>query len=268
MQCIQADPGCIFVSADLSAGEPTITTHFSGDPMYFAANFGMVGKEPYYDNGLLMIDDIYLMVMSVSPIGKQKMKDKFGPEFVTQWMLDKEVVQKQWLKRDREIHKILALGLAYGLSSPKSMAEHAAKAGYSITHPEARAFKKAYWELFGGVETFSRKLIRNWERDGHVINPFGYRCVPDADYKVMNAFIQSSVSGLMNLLCIKFFTACPEADYIATIHDEVIFQVPENQLTRIRTIWNAAVDSLNQDLSWTVKIRTGFATGKTFYEAK
>jgi DNA polymerase I-like protein with 3'-5' exonuclease and polymerase domains len=84
----------------------------------------------------------------------------------------------------------------------------------------------------------------------------------------MNAFIQSSVSGLMNLLQMKFFDACPWADYIATIHDECLFQIPEHRKAEARAIWDAAVESLNDDLAWSVKIRTGWAEGRDWFEAK
>ena len=84
----------------------------------------------------------------------------------------------------------------------------------------------------------------------------------------MNAFIQSSLSGLMKMLSMKFFEVCKEAEFIAVIHDEIIMQVPEDKLGECRRMWDAAVDSLNHDLNWTVPIRTGFVTGKDFFTAK
>lgn len=273
MKAMVADPGCILVSADLQSGEPSLTAHFSKDPNFYDCVAGMVGKRPFYDGEGLRIDDIYLSVMSVSPIGQSRMADIFhngqdGVSFVDQWMLDKDVVCKKWLKRERDIHKILALGLAYGLSSPKSMQEHGAKSGYKLTQAECRAFKEVYWDRFKGVKRFSDQLIRKWRQDGHIVNPFGYRCLPDADYKVMNAFIQSSLSGMMKMLSMKFFEVCKEAEFIAVIHDEILMQVPEDRLEECRRMWDGAVDSLNHDLNWTVPIRTGFVVGKDFFTAK
>jgi DNA polymerase I-like protein with 3'-5' exonuclease and polymerase domains len=273
MQAMVADPGHILVSADISAGEPSLTAHFSKDPNYYDCVAGMVGREPFYDSNGLRIDDIYLSVMSVSPIGRDTMAAIFdhgkdGTSFVDQWMRDKDVVCKKWLKRERDIHKILALGLAYGLSSPKSMQEHGAKAGYKLTQAECRAFKDAYWDRFRGVDRFSKSLIRKWQKDGYIVNPFGYRCLPDADYKVMNAFIQSSLSGLMKVLSMKFFEVCKYAEFIAVIHDEICMQIPIDRQEEAKKLWDMAVDSLNADLAWTVPIRTGWVNGKSLFEAK
>lgn len=272
MRTMVADPGYTFVSVDLSAGEPTVTAHFSKDPNYYDATFGMVNKAPYWKDGVLKIDDLYLSVMSVSPIGRERLQQVFqeginGVQFVEQWQMDAEVV-KAYLKKERQIHKILALGLAYGLSSPKSMVEHALKAGYTLTPKEAKAFHDAYWQLFSGVKRLSDRLIVKWRKEGHIVNAFGYRSLPDADYKVLNAFIQSSVSGLMNMLCMKFFAAAPFCKFVGIVHDEVLFQCPDDRLVEARKIMDAAVESVNQELNWSVKVRTGWAPGKNLYEAK
>lgn len=107
-------PGHVFVSVDLAAGEPSVSAHYSQDKNYYDACFGMVGKEPYYDGDLLRCDDIYIMTMSRSPIGKHKVRALFeggvnGVPFVEQWMLDKEVIQKKALKKERALHKAMCL---------------------------------------------------------------------------------------------------------------------------------------------------------------
>ncbi len=72
------EEGFSFVSVDLGAGEPSVTSHFSKDKNYYAACFGMVGKAPYYDQqGVLQIDDIYLAGASVAPTGKQSYPRRF-----------------------------------------------------------------------------------------------------------------------------------------------------------------------------------------------
>src|SRR4051812_17991420 len=98
MSCIMPDEGWITVSMDLSAGEPTVTSEFSRDENYHAACFGMVGKRPFYKNGILYLDDLYLMVCSVSPIGAKAMQDAWHAEwpagsFADQWLADSEVIK-------------------------------------------------------------------------------------------------------------------------------------------------------------------------------
>lgn len=273
MDCLVVDPGHVFVSVDLSAGEPTVTTHFSKDPYYMAATFGMVDKEPYYDEqGVLMIDDIYLMTMSVSPIGKARMREVFestfdGKTFQQQWLEDKEVIQKKVLKDERAFHKILCLGLGYSMG-PKHMVEAAFKAGHTLSLKDARAFFKAYWSLFKGVQRLGQYLESAYSAQKYLVNPFGYRLYPEPSYKALNYYIQSSVSGIINMLCVKYFTVADYCKFVTVIHDEIIFQVPVDRLAEAKETFNRAVDSLNEDLSWSVKIRCGWVEGKTLYEAK
>lgn len=273
MTTLQADPGKTLISFDLSAGEPTITTHFSRDPYYYAATFGMVGKAPFYDaRGVLNIDDVYLMGMSVSPMGKEVVRKAWndtydGLTFAEKWLEDKEYIQKVVFKRERPFHKILILGLGYSMG-PKHMVEAAFKAGYHLSLADAKAFFKAYWELFSGVKTLGKSLEARLSKQGYLTNPFGYRLVPDQPYKALNYFIQSSVSGVMLALCYKFFAVAQYAEFVTIVHDELITQVPTEMLEEARLAMQASVDSLNEDLQWSVSIRTGFAPGGDFYTAK
>ncbi len=273
MSCLVPEPGHVFVSVDLSAGEPSVTSHFSKDPNYYNACFGMVGKEPYYDEkGILQIDDIYLMGASVSPTGKSAMLAAFnatydGNSFSRQWVLDSEVV-KATLKKVRSFHKVLMLAVAYG-QGPRGMVNFAYDQGYSLTLKDARAFYAAYWEtLFPGVKRLGDALKNQFKTRGYLLNPFGYRLVPESDYLALNYFIQSSVSGVMKVLEEKFYAITPEARFVTCIHDEAVFSIPEGLVDVAKVNMSKAVESLNTDLGWSVKIRTGWAVGHNLYEAK
>lgn len=263
---ITADVGETLVSIDLAAGEPTVSTHFSQDANYRWATFDGVGKAPYYNGKVLMIDDIYLMCMSVSPMGAALMRTTFdAPGFVEQWLTDPEVIKKR-LKKERQFHKILALGIGYSMG-PKKMVNAAYDAGYVLTLAEAKAFHKAYWQLFSGIKTLSDTLTRQCERDGFIVNPFGYRCTP-APHKAFNAFIQSSVSGLMHVYLAILSAKAPYAHLLTVIHDELLMSVPTERLEEFRLAKESATDELNQQLGWSVAVRTGFAIGSNWYEAK
>jgi len=273
MSCLVSDPGMQTVSVDAVAGEPTITCHFSRDPMYKYACFDGVGKAPYFNpQGVLMIDDIYLMTASVSPIGSEAILDAFhnarydeGRTFADQWLVDAEVVKKN-LKKLRFIHKILCLGLGYSLG-PKQMVEHARVNGYKLSLADAKKFFKVYWALFAQVRTFGNYLEKRLAEDGHIINPFGYRLIPDPSYKALNYFIQSSLSGVMHALGAKFFGAAPDAHLKSVIHDEFVFDIPIGTEDFHRTLMNDSVKSLNSDLKWSINVRTGWAVGPSWWEA-
>jgi hypothetical protein len=272
MGSLIADPGHTFVSVDLSAGEPTVTTHYSNDQNYYDACFGLVGKEPYYDEtGTLKIDDIYLTAASFSPLGRDIIKKATelsydGMEFNKAWLHNPDVIRRS-LKDVRALHKLLVLACQYGMGA-ETMVKHCYNHGFKITLKEAKLFIAAYWRWCPKVKLLGQKLGEKFNSQGYLVNDFGYRLIPDSDYKALNYWIQSSVSGLVNILVYKFFSICPEAQFVTVIHDEKIFQVPDDKIEHARKCMQQAVDSLNDDLKWSVKIRTGFVTGKTLYDAK
>lgn len=270
MSAILPDPGNVIVSIDLSAGEPSVTASFSGDTNYRWATVDGVGKAPQYINGLLKIDDIYLMVMSVSPIGRHKIAEAWhkawpAGTFAQQWVADAEVI-KTALKKDRQVHKILVLGIGYGMQ-PRKMVKQMYENGFDLSLEDAKKFFDAYWSLFPEVRRFSLQLERQLKRDGYIVNPFGYRLTPEPRLG-FNYFIQSSVSGIMHVFTAKLFAAAPYARFLTCIHDELLVEIPKVKLDEFRKDKERATDSLNEDLGWNVAIRTGFVAGSCWYTAK
>lgn len=279
MENLLPDPGCELASIDLSAGEPTVTAHYSQDKNYFNACFNMVGKAPYMDaEGILQIDDIYLMGASKAPTGKATMLEAYhttwnGLTFAERWLEDnllpeKDRVIRNALAKTRKFHKPVMLALQYG-QMPGGMVSFAYDQGLSLTPKDAQEFWRAYWyDLFPDVRKLSDRLRATFKRRGYLVNEFGYRMVPERDSLCLNYHIQSSVSGIMKVYEEKLFTAAPFAQYKGTIHDEVIPQYPIGQREAMKVAAQRATDSLNKDLNWTVNIRTGFEVGANFFEAK
>lgn len=270
MECLLPNPGNVIVSQDLIAGEPTVTGNFSRDPNYLYATYSGVGKAPFYDNGILFIDDIYLMVASVATISRDIIAESYNKRwpagsFTEQWLTDPEVIKKE-LKTIRNVIKILALGLGYGMG-PNKMVDSLYEKGFEISHKDAKAFRKIYWELFKGVKTFAEQLEALIDQQGYYINPFGYRITCESR-KAYNYFCQSSVSGIINIYAAKLFAAAPYAVFLTCIHDELLIEVPEDKIEDFKEISKLALKSLNDDLAWFVPVRMGFVTGRNWYEAK
>lgn len=267
MRSMVADPGMVMFASDLAAAEPGVTSQLSKDRNYYDASFGMIGKRPHYDGKVLKIDDLYLTVMSVSPIGADDMRKAFDELRVADtWGADAEGI-KRALKGPRNIHKVLALALAYGLG-PKGVVRTAKVKGYDLDPRVAKAFYESYWDLFSGVRDLGKRLEREFRRKGYLVNPFGYRLVPEADYKCLNAVIQSTVSGIMSALCAKFFAACPWAQYGIVLHDELIGQIPQGREDEARKLLEACALDLTEDLGWEIPIRVGWNTGRDLYSIK
>lgn len=280
MSAIQPDAGHVFVSCDLSSGEPTCTAHYSQDGNYYDATFGMVGKAPYYtDGGLLKIDNLYYTVMSVSPMGRALARDLFknaysGVPFAERWQCNDDYQGKpfqDWLKdqiKDQyAFHKIGTLGMGYSMG-PRRFQAAAYDAGHVVSFAQAKAFYETYWTLFGNLRTFAKRTAHVVKTKGYLVNDFGYRLLPDKDYKAFNYFIQSSVSGIMHVLCNSFFTLAPFCTFLLVIHDEVIFSCPEGRVEEARAVMKKAEETLNNMLKWRVRVRVGFAVGHNLYEAK
>lgn len=271
MECMVPFPGYVFVSIDLSSGEPTVTGEFSKDINYLYATVTGVGKAPFYKNGVLMIDDIYLMVASVSPLGAELIRKTFdtvkfeGRTFAEQWLIDPEVVKKH-LKATRTFHKLMCLAIAYGVG-PQKLVTIAYEKGFLLDLKTARQFRKAYWELFSGVRKFADRLALEIETKGYFVNPFGYRLTPDTR-KAYNYMCQSTVSGIMHIFGMKLFGVCPWAEFVVCVHDEIIAAVPEYRVDEFKQLKELATDSLNEDIGWETPVRTGFVVGKNLYEAK
>jgi hypothetical protein len=277
MSCIKFDEGYTGVSSDLVSGEPTATAHYSRDENYYQACFGMVGKQPYYTpSGLLMLDDIYVLTASQSNImnAKVRIKEAFhstyeGKTFSELWVESEE--KKEWLAKKvlgeiRGPFKAMALGIGYSMGAQK-LVTTAFENGSIITLKEAKDFIKLYWATFPRVKRLSDMLAYQFEKKGFLVNEFGYRMTPDSSHKAFNSFIQSTITGIVNAISAKFFNGIDYAEYILPVHDEVIFQVKNGWVGDAKGRWDDCLSSLNQELNWSVKIRTGWAEGLTWFDA-
>lgn len=270
MRCFPAPNDSVYVSIDLAAGEPTVCTHFSQDTNYRYATFDGIGKRPFYRDNVLMIGDIYLMSASINPLHASTMREAFDKtwpagSFADQWTTDDEVIKKA-LKAPRTFNKMAALGFSYGMGA-KKFVRQAYDQGFSIDLRSAKELHYNYWQLFADVKRFAQRLAKQREMDGYIVNPFGYRSVAEP-HKAFNAFIQSSVSGIMHVYLMKLAAIAPYMKLITVIHDELLCEVPKVLVDKFRKDSQDATDSLNADLGWSVLIRTGFVIGDSFYTAK
>lgn len=261
--------GHIFVSSDFSSLEPSITAHFSKDPYYRYATYEGIGKRPYIDeHGILMIDDIYLMTASQLPGLKDSVLEFFSdPRNCDQWLVDSEKCKNSpMLKGPRKKAKPAFLGFSYNMG-PKRFVTQCYDAGIDITLAEAKAQYAAFWALFSGVKRLSKTLNVALEKQGFFVNPFGYRLTTEP-HKAFNAVIQSTASGVVDLITLEFFKRLPEARFICLIHDEFVYSIPKELEPKARQVTKECVDWLNDQLKWDVPMRLGFQVANNFAEMK
>jgi len=271
MGSFKADPGHVLVSIDLCAGEPSVVAHYTKDLNYYDAIFGMQGKRPYIANGVLKIDDIYVTNVYnfpvLRPIWEEVMRKPWpAGDWADQWVADSEII-KDSIKPQRQLAKVCVLGLSYGMG-PKKLVNTLYDAGHNITLQEAQGIFKGYWKWAADVKRFADICGDIYKANGKIPNVFGYINYPEAAYKAFNAFIQSTVSGVMHWFVRDLRSKCTYFQYIATVHDELICQIPEHLVKDFRGQVLASEKALNTYLNWSVEIKTGFKVGKTMYEAK
>jgi len=256
-----------FVSIDLAAGEPTVVAHYSQDRLYRLAAFDMVGKKPYLDGELLVIDDPYLMFASISPIGKDEVRQAIADGLCDRWLTESETFKLQ-LKKTRAFHKTVFLAKMYGQGA-RGTVNFAADQGEHLDYQVSKILHHQFWfELFPNVRMLSERLEVQFKRQGYLFNEFGYRMVPERENLALNYTIQSSVSGIIKLFDEFVLEEAPWATWVTVIHDEQIWEVPAERLEEFRLCVQRATQRLNKFLGWTVEIRTGFAPGNSLFEAK
>ena len=268
MECFEADPEKVFVSSDFTSLEPSITAHFSKDPNYRYATFDGIGKKPYIENGILMIDDIYLMVASQLPGLKEPVLEFFSdPAMCEKWVEDSDWCKSQKLiKGPRKNAKPACLGFNYGMG-PKRFVKQCYDAGIPMGLSQAKAMYAAYWKLFPEIRQLTKVLEITFKKRGFFVNPFGYRLTTEP-HKAYNAVIQSSASGVVDIITYKFFELLPEAEFCTLVHDEFIYSIDEKLLKRAREVTDICVESLNKDLGWDIPMRLDFTVAKNFAEIK
>lgn len=277
MECLVPDSDDdIFVSSDLGSGEPTVTAHYSKDPNYVAATFGMSGKKPYYnDDGVLIIDDIYLMCASTMPDLKDDLRKSFDEGAFDSWLENKEWIQKKHpvVGKVRKKSKPRTLGLGYSMAA-EEMVRQAFLSGDILDLEVAEGTVRAYWDdTFPELGKLLKKLQAILKSQGYMINRFGFIIRPDSPHKALNYWIQSKINGIIDALLSQIGEKFEEltGDELrceGIIHDEILFQCKKWQLEDLRTSTEFATNWLNDLLKWDVKIKTGWVTGNNIYEAK
>ncbi|MDQ3982578.1 MAG: DNA polymerase, partial [Actinomycetota bacterium] len=146
----------------------------------------------------------------------------------------------------RSVAKMVNYGLAYGMGAP-GLAER-----LNVPVAEAREIMDAYFEVFEGVSKFLDTVVTQAYADGFTTTMFGRRrYLPElgsgnprvrsiGERQALNAPIQGSAADIMKLAMINVDCALRDSDLgtrmILTVHDELVFEVPEAERERAREL--------------------------------
>ncbi len=203
-QAFIADPGHRIVSADYSQIELRILAHFSGDPAFLAA----------FRSGADIHQRTAAEVFSIPP-------DSVSAE-------------------QRRVAKAINFGLVFGQS------DFGLAQTLRIPRATAKAYIASYFERYAGVRAYMERSIVEARETGGAVTLLGRRRpIPEmasrraqerahAERVARNTPIQGSAADILKLAMIRvdagLRTGWPDARLLLTVHDELVFEIPEPQV--------------------------------------
>jgi DNA polymerase-1 len=169
--------------------------------------------------------------------------------------------------------KQFSYGIAYGMSA------YGVSQRLSVERDEAEQFIEAYYAQFPKLREFLESQVKQAKIDGFTKTMFGRRrYLPElqssnfrlrsiGERMALNAPIQGSAADIIKKAMIDVAAALAEetvATMLLTVHDELVFEVAENDLERARKI-------IEERMVGAVELRCGLAvdihTGSNWAEA-
>ena len=145
----------------------------------------------------------------------------------------------------RRSAKAINFGLIYGMSA------HGLSKQLGIERHQAAKYMETYFERYPGVRNYMDNTREQAKKDGYVETIFGRRLyLPEinssnglrrqyAERTAINAPMQGSAADIIKRAMISIHDWLLEADtgirMIMQVHDELVFEVPEDQLDLAKT---------------------------------
>lgn len=231
------EKGKVFLSADYSQIDLRVLAHYSQDEALLHA----------FRNG----DDIHARTASelfaVSPL-----------------LLTSEM---------RRVAKSINFGIVYGMSA------FGLSNQLNISRKEASRFIDKYFNLYSGVQTFMKNIVERAGEDGYVTTLLNRRrMLPEINIKnktrrefaertAINTPIQGTAADIIKLAMIKVVPSLKKdnlsAKLLLQIHDELVFELPEEELERTKEVVKLAMETaLTLDVPLVVNFETGDSLAK------
>jgi DNA polymerase-1 len=170
--------------------------------------------------------------------------------------------------------KVINFGIIYGISA------HGLSRQLRIPRSDAAQHIKVYLERYPGIERYMEEQKQIAHEHGFVKTLFGRKCfIPDindrnparrgfAERAAINAPLQGTVSDLIKKAMIRSKVALVEenlqAKMLLQIHDELIFEVPDEEVEKTIALIKPIMESSAQ-LKVPIIVDTGF--GQTWADA-
>ncbi len=201
--CFVAGPENSLLSLDYSQIELRVLAHVSGDPKMIEA----------------FKNDLDIHKLTASSVFNKPL------ELVT--------------KEERQLAKTLNFGVIYGMGA------QAFSRSSGLSYAEAENFINEYFNDFKQIKVWHEKITRDAMQKGYVENLNGrkrwlpniisenMRSVSEAYRAAINMPIQSLAADIIKLAMLAVARELPNAPLILSIHDELVFEVPDVMLKEV-----------------------------------
>ncbi len=232
-------PGYVLMSADYSQIELRLFAHITGDRVMTEA----------FNNG----EDIHARTA----------RAVFGAK------------TKQEEAEARRLAKVVNFAIAYDVG-PFGLAQRT-----GLTRAEAKKAIETYYQTYTGVRRYMEETPAGVRETGIVRTVFGrIRPIPDinnrnhnlrarAEREAINAPLQGTAADLVKMAMIRVYNRLRRersgARMILQVHDELLLEVPENEVERAREIVRAEMENV-YDLA--VPLIVDIGVGQNWMEAK
>ena len=176
---------------------------------------------------------------------------------------------------ERRTAKAVIFGIVYGISG------YGLGENLDITPTEAKRYIEKYLELYPEVDDYMKKIVAKTRELGYVrtlmnrkreieeIKNTNHLIRAMGDRMALNTPIQGSAADILKLAMVKLYELLKEKNYntkmLLQVHDELIFDVPENELDDIKELVR---DTMENIYKLSVPLKVSIEYGKDWYEAK
>ena len=178
-------------------------------------------------------------------------------------------------KEMRRRAKTVNFGIVYGIS------DFGLSEQLGISRREAHSFIEGYYKSYPGIKSYMDSVVASCEEKGYVSTLCGRRReIPEIKDKnrnvrefgkraAMNAPIQGSAADLIKIAMINISGKLKEGGYrskmILQVHDELIFDVPGDELEAVEKI---VTDEMTTAMKLDVPLTVECSAGNNWFEAK
>lgn len=171
--------------------------------------------------------------------------------------------------------KAVNFGIVYGISA------YGLSQSINVSRKAAKQFMEAYFEAYPKVKAYMDDAVATAKQNGYVetllhrrrylpeIKSKNFNLRAFAERTAMNTPIQGSAADIIKQAMInvdeKLTTQKLKTKMLLQVHDELIFDVPEDELSQVKALVAQTMDSA-VSLQVPLKVEVGY--GKTWYDIK